>query len=254
VVKRQALADYPGTRLVGLRSLRAVRLYLNTDTYRIIVSKAGVRVKVANVGSSIWWLSGSSSAAVVSGTRCKARHEIKGKVGDTAFRRSKGVGAEVGHVAKLLLLTELLLPMMLHHTPIEGADQQTLQAGCLPCGHGLPSLETPRCRHASVHVHPIWPDSLHDDPIFLQPELAVGCVIGTMPRLLPCGVGNAVGQRQIEDFHHAAALRKDRTGLSTAATPAAETAALSKRRRSRISEGSNMRNPWSRTRLPSTRV
>src|ERR1700720_3017854 len=68
------------------------------------------------------------------------------------------------------------------------------------------------------------------------------------------GVGNAVGHRQIEDFHHAAALRKGRAGCSTTATSAAEIAALSKRRRSRISEGANMRNAWSRARLPSTRV
>ena len=33
--------------------------------------------------------------------RCKACHDIKGNVGDPAFRRSKGVGGEVGHVAKL---------------------------------------------------------------------------------------------------------------------------------------------------------
>ena len=38
-----------------------------------------------------------------SGARCKARHDIKGNVGDLAFGRSKGVGAEVGKVPKLLI-------------------------------------------------------------------------------------------------------------------------------------------------------
>jgi hypothetical protein len=94
-------------------------------------------------------------------------------IGGPAFGLSLVVGAEVGHIAKLALLTELLLTTQ-HNVPPEGADQQTLQPVCLRCGHGIPSLDTPRCRHASVHVHHIWPEALHYCPVLPQPERAVG--------------------------------------------------------------------------------
>jgi hypothetical protein len=60
-----------------------------------------VRVKVASTGRLNLIIVSQELGGDRYEARCKACHDIKGNVGDPAFRRSKGVGAEVGHVAKL---------------------------------------------------------------------------------------------------------------------------------------------------------
>jgi hypothetical protein len=67
--------------------------------------------------------------------------------GDPAFGLSQVVWAEVGHVTKLLL-TEVLLPAKIPHVASESANQRSRQAFCPRCGHGLPSLDTPR--HSTI--------------------------------------------------------------------------------------------------------